>query len=428
MTLTHRSSLSTGGSISVTETRTRSKSFAGADPVSPTVTLEKNLADSLPGPGSRRMTGLSSVDESSSAILNLVISVGGIYASFLTWAVLQERISTTPYGPERLTFRYSLVINTVQSFCAAVVGLVYTIYTSHRDRTSASVFPNSKIFFQYGLVATTSSLASPFGYASLDHIDYLTLLLGKSCKLLPVMLLHVVLFRRKYSWSKYAVVFAVTFGVSMFTIYQPTNAAKVASSSNRSSSSLYGLFLLSINLLFDGLTNSTQDHIFQTQPSISGPKMMCGINVMATVLTTLFLLSPLSTQLADSIQFFRLYPAVLRDILLFSLCGAIGQIFIFFTLSKFGSLTLVTVTVTRKMMSMLLSVIWFNHKLSLGQWFGVLLVFGGVGGEALTKYIDSKKKVLVSSSSSSLPPNTPATPPTQIVHGKFDKPEKVHSL
>lgn len=327
----------------------------------------------------------------------MLIAVGGIYISFLTWAILQERISTTPYGPDRRYFRYSLVINTVQSFCAAIVGFLYTLYTSERSRQSSNVFPNRKVIFQYALVATTSSLASPFGYASLNHIDYLTLLLGKSCKLLPVMALHVLLFRRKYSWSKYMVVLAVTCGVSLFTLYHPSSSKKAAQGPQ--SSSMYGLFLLTINLLFDGLTNSTQDHIFHTQPTITGPKMMCGINVMSTIFTSAFLLSPFSSEFSNALQFFSEYPAVLRDILLFSVCGAIGQVFIFYTLSKFGSLTLVTVTVTRKMMSMLLSVIWFNHALSAGQWFGVLMVFGGVGGEALTKFYENKAKVAESAES-----------------------------
>lgn len=52
------------------------------------------------------------------------------------------------------------------------------------------------------------------------------------------------------------------------------------------------------------------------------------------------------------------------------------------TLSTFGSLLLVTVTVTRKMLTMILSVVWFGHSLSSMQWLGVGLVFGGIGIEA----------------------------------------------
>ena len=52
------------------------------------------------------------------------------------------------------------------------------------------------------------------------------------------------------------------------------------------------------------------------------------------------------------------------------------------TLSLFGSLLLVTVTVTRKMLTMIISVLWFGHSLTGMQWLGVGLVFGGIGIEA----------------------------------------------
>ena len=52
------------------------------------------------------------------------------------------------------------------------------------------------------------------------------------------------------------------------------------------------------------------------------------------------------------------------------------------TLSTFGSLLLVTVTVTRKMLTMIISVVWFGHSLTSMQWLGVGLVFGGIGFEA----------------------------------------------
>jgi UDP-galactose transporter B1 len=70
---------------------------------------------------------------------------------------------------------------------------------------------------------------------------------------------------------------------------------------------------------------------------------------------------------------------------MYAACGAVGQIFIFITLAKFGSLILIMVTVTRKMMSMLISVFLFGHELTNGQWLALILVFGGIGFEAYYK-------------------------------------------
>jgi solute carrier family 35 (UDP-galactose transporter), member B1 len=327
----------------------------------------------------------------------------------LSWALLQERITKTPYqthpsihlipSPPTEYFRFPIVLNTVQSFFASVVGTVYLLFTYRKTWPSSNeAFPKPAIFFPLVLVSITSSLASPFGYASLAHVDYLTFVLAKSCKLLPVMFLHITLFQKRYPMYKYLVVFAVTGGVALFTISHPVSPAKSGKGAQRSS--IYGLALLCINLLFDGLTNTVQDHIFtspQRYGKFSGPQMMVAQNIISTWMTISYLLItpqiPTSLlpemargstdELVSALNFLQRHPRVLYDVLGFAACGAIGQVFIFATLERFSSLLLVTVTVTRKMLTMLLSVLWFGKRLTAGQWAGVGLVFAGVGGEGV---------------------------------------------
>ncbi|KAL8688089.1 MAG: hypothetical protein Q9218_005914, partial [Villophora microphyllina] len=292
-------------------------------------------------------------------IVQLLICVAGIYASFLSWAILQERIFTTPYGsaasPSK--FEYSIFLNTIQSSFAAFSGYIYLLTSSRSSTKTPAIFPSTRILFPLTLVAITSSLASPFGYASLAHIDYITYILAKSCKLLPVMFLHLTIFRKRYPLYKYLVVFLVTAGVAVFTLYHPSTSKKSSSSKN-ANNSMWGLSLLGINLLFDGLTNSTQDHIFTAFRPYSGPQMMVAQNLLSTLLTTTYLFSapvlaqqtpllsllnvPSSTsstnELTSALAFIRAHPSVGKDILLFAICGAVGQIFIYYTLAKFSSL------------------------------------------------------------------------------------------
>lgn len=206
------------------------------------------------------------------------------------------------------------------------------------------------------------------------------------------------------------VVALVTLGVAVFTIHHPSTASKAAKHSSKSGEEKnlsWGLFLLGVNLLFDGLTNSTQDHIFSTFRPYSGPQMMCAQNIMSTALTVSYLIfAPFigpttigqyigmgdGSELSAAISFIKAYPRVGWDVLGFAICGAIGQVFIFHTLSVFSSLLLVTVTVTRKMLTMILSVIWFGHRITGMQWLGVGLVFGGIGGEAVMNRIEKKEK------------------------------------
>ncbi|KAI1338029.1 UAA transporter [Xylariaceae sp. FL0016] len=343
------------------------------------------------------------VIEKDAGVTQLVIAVAGIYGSFLTWAYLQEKLTTTPHGPPGATekFKYPVFLNTIQSLFAAATGGLYLYASTPRGQRIPPIIPSRGILVPLLLVSLTSSLASPFGYASLAHIDYITFLLAKSCKLLPVMFLHITLFRKRYPLYKYLVVAAVTAGVAVFTLH--SGKGKSSSSSKGSGgngNSTWGLLLLGINLLFDGLTNSTQDYIFGAFQPYSGPQMMCANNLMSTAVTAAYLvLSPwlvhtgvgeylgmdvagAAGELESALDFLARYPAVWRDILGFAAFGAVGQVFIFYTLSTFSSVLLVTVTVTRKMFTMILSVVAFGHRLSRMQVLGVGLVFGGIGVEA----------------------------------------------
>ncbi|KAK4507361.1 hypothetical protein PRZ48_001096 [Zasmidium cellare] len=367
-----------------------------------------NLANGATIAGKNDIAHTKDEDAKDSAnTFNLLICVGGIYASFLTWGVLQERITTTNYGTEskREVFKYPVVMNTVQSLFAALLGYVYVLFT-RKSSSDLPIFPSRKIVWPLSLVAITSSLSSPFGYASLQYVDYITFILAKSCKLVPVMLLHVTLYRKRYPFYKYAVVALVTAGVAIFTLQSSGGSKKKGASSN----SAYGLVLLGINLIFDGLTNSTQDNIYGSFRPYTGQQMMCALNVMSTFLTTGYLLaSPYLVQsgvgamfgidakgageLQDALAFIQRHPSVGLDIVGFAACGALGQVFIFMTLSIFGSLLLVTVTVTRKMLTMILSVVWFGHRLSGMQWLGVGLVFGGIGMEAELSKREKQRKL-----------------------------------
>ncbi|RAH49130.1 UDP-galactose transporter HUT1 [Aspergillus brunneoviolaceus CBS 621.78] len=373
------------------------------------------------------VSGVKDATQDTPGLMQLAVCVLGIYASFLSWGVLQEAITTVSYPvqppsaelPEPPTerFTYSIVLNTIQSTFAAITGFLYLFFSTPSGQKVPSIIPTRKILFPLLLVSISSSLASPFGYASLAHIDYLTFILAKSCKLLPVMFLHLTIFRKRYPLYKYGVVLLVTLGVATFTLHHPGTSKKVAASAakGQSGSSAWGIFLLSINLLLDGLTNTTQDHIFtspQTYTRFTGPQMMVAQNVLSTLLTSSYLLvmphlsatgllhnllpfpipPSTETELTVAIGFLSRHPEALKNVLGFAACGAVGQLFIFYTLSRFSSLLLVTVTVTRKMLTMLLSVFWFGHSLSAGQWLGVLLVFGGVGAEAVVQRQEKKAK------------------------------------
>ncbi|PWN94256.1 UAA transporter [Acaromyces ingoldii] len=378
------------------------------------------------------------------SLAQLGLCTGSIYVSFLLWALLQERLTTTPYvlpasllHPSQSSreeyFSSPLVLNALQALFSTLVAATYlsvrgstkgkakeswaailgldalTPSGAQRARKSPPKSATSKgekgngqaggkstalvspLLLRYVQIAASQSLSSLLALHSLSHgIPYPTLTLAKSCKLVPVLLANVVLYRRRFAPYKYVVVTLVTLGISLFMLAAPSK--KKSSSAD---SSLVGLLLLLANQALDGTTNSTQDEVFGTF-TISGPQMMLVMNFFSFALMAASLVLPMPSffggsggrsagELARTVAFVHRHPEVSRDLIGYALAGSIGQVAIFETLERFGSLTLVAITVTRKLFTMLLSIVVYKHALNPAQWLGVLVVFFGLGIEAQQK-------------------------------------------
>ncbi|KAK6460411.1 UDP-galactose transporter [Scheffersomyces coipomensis] len=331
------------------------------------------------------------------SVITLVVCVLGLYGSFLSWSILQERINTKPYGDEY--FKAPLIVNITQALFASIVGLIYSLIATRSN--PFTIFTHNekpiayKLLTSFILISITSSLSSPLGYMSLKHVDYLAFLLAKSCKLIPVMLVHLVFYRTRFPLFKYIVASSITFGVILFTVFHSKKKEKDTLNDGKT---VLGMIQLVGSMLLDGLTNSTQDQIFKLNKSsssivkVTGAKLMCILNLFVFILSLGYaLIFEYDSEITYTVNFIHKYPQVLMNILEFSVFGAIGQIFVFIILEKFDSLILITATVTRKMISMILSVILFGHYLTSLQWCGVGLVFGGIGYEALVKLTSSPK-------------------------------------
>ncbi|KAH3673698.1 hypothetical protein WICMUC_003514 [Wickerhamomyces mucosus] len=330
----------------------------------------------------------------SSSVWQLILCIVGIYTTFLSWGILQEQLTKQTFDGEH--FHFPLIINLSQSLFSSIVGFIYLklsykVSSESLDHKKISIF-NPNLLKYISLVAITQSLSSPIGLSSVEHVDYLLYTLAKSCKLIPVMIVHILLYGKRFPLYKYLVATGVTFGVVLFTL---TNSKNISTQLEHDNLPL-GLLYLSVSLLLDGLTNATQDNLFKHYKQLTAAHLMVYLNFISFILTLTYS-TIFSSQLNDSIQFITKYPIILKEIILYSVCGSIGQLFIFWTLAQFGSIVLITVTVTRKMISMLLSVFLFGHNLSIGQWVALILVFGGIGFEAFYKlkqnHIELKQKL-----------------------------------
>ena len=90
-------------------------------------------------------------------------------------------------------------------------------------------------------------------------------------------------------------------------------------------------------------------------------------------------------ELTSGYKFCEKNPVILQKILKFGLASAIGQSFIFYTITNFDALVTTTVTTTRKIFSVLLSIFINGHQLSNQGWGGIALASAGILSEIQNK-------------------------------------------
>merc|ERR1711936_1508772 len=132
---------------------------------------------------------------------------------------------------------------------------------------------------------------------------------------------------------------------------------------------------MGVSLTCDGLTGAVQERMKAEHGTKSGHMMMAMNKWSIGYLLVALLITGEGVQF---ISFLQRHPSVLWELASFSVASALGQFFIFMTVSDFGPLPCSIITTTRKFFTVLASVIFFGNSLVLRQWVGTFLVFIGI--------------------------------------------------
>jgi len=81
-----------------------------------------------------------------------------------------------------------------------------------------------------------------------------------------------------------------------------------------------------------------------------------------------------SGELIGVLEVMKMHPHLLKNMLLISGSGALGQYFVTYTIAEFGPHFLSVLTSSRKFLSVVLSIIFFGHHVNYYQYLGILLV------------------------------------------------------
>ncbi|KAI9019140.1 UAA transporter [Hyaloraphidium curvatum] len=311
----------------------------------------------------------------------VALTAAGILASFLVYGVAQEKIMTTPYGEDGERFDETAFLVLLNRLVA--VALAAALMWANRA-TDKDQFAPAAPLRSYLAIAACNFLSTFAQYEALKYLSFPMQTLGKTGKMVPVLLIGALLQGKKYGAVDYATVAAVTLGSFLFI-----TSGEIRSSFHppRPHDTFAGMLLLALYLFFDGFTTTSQERLFRAY-AMSAPHQMFWVGAWAVVLSILLLLFPIDTllttgtlehnKLGPAVAFAARHPALLADALVLSFAATAGQALIYFCIRTYGALVLSTILTTRQIISILLSALIFAHPITPAQWLAFAAVFGAL--------------------------------------------------
>ncbi|XP_022215921.2 adenosine 3'-phospho 5'-phosphosulfate transporter 1 isoform X2 [Drosophila obscura] len=250
---------------------------------------------------------------SSQEAVQLLWCFGGLMVSYLTWGVLQEKIMTQKYlnfAGESAKFKDSQFLVFANRLLAFVVALIYLQWQPSPTRHRAPLY-------KYSYASFSNIMSAWFQYEALKFVNFPTQVLAKSCKIIPVMVMGKIMSKAKYESYEYATAVLISLGMIFFM--------SGSADSNKASgvTTLTGVFLLSLYMVFDSFTANWQGSLFKSY-GMTSLQMMCGVNLFSSIFTG----ASLSMQggFMDSLSFATEYPTFsIRNSCLIWLCFPFAQ-------------------------------------------------------------------------------------------------------
>ncbi|CAH2037743.1 unnamed protein product [Thlaspi arvense] len=355
------------------------------------------------GENNRRRAAMEAHGSGLRRVLLLSFCVAGIWAAYIYQGVLQETLNV---AVKKLKFlskdsNFPFEIRSTKKFGEDGKRFEHLAFLNLAQNLWSNGGSGGAPWWTYWSAGITNTIGPAMGIEALKYISY-----PAQLNRLRVMLMGSLVYGIRYSLPEYLCTFLVAGGVSMFALLK-TSSKTISKLANPNAPLGYGLCFL--NLAFDGFTNATQDSITASEcnqspymdtyryPKTNAWDIMLGMNLWGTIYNMVYMFGLPHGSGFEAVQFCKQHPEAAWDILMYCLCGAVGQNFIFLTISRFGSLANTTITTTRKFVSIVVSSVLSGNPLSSKQWGCVSMVFGGLSYQIYLKWrklqrVQKKKK------------------------------------
>jgi len=304
--------------------------------------------------------------------LELLFGAGGIYLCYMYFGVLQEAV--TKFKAESGDkFEAIWMLNALEAGANVLLSLIGLFFQGGLTKGLP--------YHLFGYSGTFQILAKALFTLSLTNgLSFPVATLAKSGKMIPVMLGSLILGGKTYSLKQYISAIAIIAGTVLVSSGKKSHGAD-------GPSNMMGVVFVLASLASDGFVAGMQERIKgvskQNNVKEKAYDMMFSTNIVMMVVA--FAVSFFLGEIPNGIAFMTANPSILSKIVQFALCSALGQSFIFYTISNFDPLVCTTVTTTRKVFSVLLSIFVNGHSISLQGWGGIALASVGILSELADK-------------------------------------------
>lgn len=293
--------------------------------------------------------------------LKILFCFVGLQVSYVTWGIVQEQLMTQEYAQGKFTSSGFCVF--MNRFLALFLALGIVLY---RQSTTAKKAIKEAPFYYYAPSSLSNSLSSWAQYEALKFISFPVQVLSKSCKIIPVMLVGILVNRKSYPMMEYVEAVLITMGVTLF------NLSERKAPSEARDDTWWGVVLLMLYLCCDSFTSQWQSKVYK-QHGVDQYQMMLGVNIWSMIMTGVTLLH--SGEGMTSLAFILSDSSAMFHMVVLSITSAVGQLFIFYTIKEFGPVIFTIIMTTRQIFSLVISCFMFSHKLGVASWLGALMVF-----------------------------------------------------
>jgi len=334
--------------------------------------------------------------------LKLLIGIGGIYAAFLYYGNLQEKVLSFK-DPNDQKFSFVWMLQVIEALANVIFGSACMFAFEGGARKGVPQIP----YLVSGAVQVSAKYFT--SYSMVAGVSFPVATLAKSSKMVPVMVGQLLFGKATYTVREYAHVVAIVGGTALVSLDSKKKAGEP--------SSALGLFFLMLALVCDGVVGGTQKRLKHalSQKGMKEKSFEMQFLTNLYMMLTAVVFSILLGEFKPGYNFLMANSSILTDIMKFAVCSAFGQGFIFFVISEFDPLVCTTVTTTRKVMSVIWSIFAFGHQLHAQGWCGISLACGGILAELEEKFTKGRNKAKAAAAAQALTESDGVQLPTPAV-------------